>query len=76
MRKLRNQLVDCPPIDAARCVALLRRLVDALPRLSMGTLDQYFGRVVRAFPFELGLAREVELLDDAGKEENQRRALV
>jgi len=72
---LQKELVDCPAIDAAGCLQLLRQLIDALPRLSMGTLDQYFGRIVRAFPFELGLSREMELLDDADKEENQTRAL-
>jgi ATP-dependent helicase/nuclease subunit A len=66
---------DCKPIDAEGCTKLLRALVQALPRLSMGTLDQYFGRIVRAFPFELGLSKEVELLDDADKEEIQKRTL-
>ncbi len=66
---------DCRPLDAEGCTKLLRSLIDALPRLSMGTLDQYFGRIVRAFPFELGLSREVELLDDADKEDMQRRTL-
>ena len=76
LRKLQEQIgPDCKPIDAGGCTRLLRSLVDALPRLSMGTLDQYFGRIVRAFPFELGLSKEVELLDDADKEENQRRTL-
>lgn len=75
LRKLQEDLADSPPIDAAGCTALMRRLVEALPRLSMGTLDQYFGRVVRAFPFELGLAREMELLDEAEMEESQARAL-
>jgi len=66
---------DCKSIDAEGCTKLLRSLVQALPRLSMGTLDQYFGRIVRAFPFELGLSKEVELLDDVDKEEVQRRTL-
>lgn len=66
---------DCRPIDAEGCTKLLRALVQALPRLSMGTLDQYFGRIVRAFPFELGLSQEVELLDAADQEENQQRTL-
>ncbi len=74
--KLQDQIgKDCRPIDADGCTKLLRDLVDALPRLSMGTLDQYFGRIVRAFPFELGLSGEVELLDDADQEELQRRTL-
>lgn len=76
LAKLQEQLgEDCRPLDAEGCTKLLRSLVDALPRLSMGTLDQYFGRIVRAFPFELGLSREVELLDDADKEDVQRRTL-
>ncbi len=76
LRKLQEQIgSDCRPIDAEGCTKLLRSLVEALPRLSMGTLDQYFGRIVRAFPFELGLSREVELLDDADKEDVQRRTL-
>lgn len=76
LENLRKDLgTDCKPIDAEGCTRLLRSLVQALPRLSMGTLDQYFGRIVRAFPFELGLSKEVELLDDADKEENQRRTL-
>jgi ATP-dependent exoDNAse (exonuclease V) beta subunit len=76
LRKLQEQIgPDCKPIDAEGCTKLLRSLVQALPRLSMGTLDQYFGRIVRSFPFELGLSKEVELLDDADKEEIQRRTL-
>jgi ATP-dependent exoDNAse (exonuclease V) beta subunit len=76
LEKLKRQIgPDCRAIDAEGCTKLLRGLVDALPRLSMGTLDQYFGRIVRAFPFELGLSKEVELLDDAGKEEVQQRTL-
>ena len=76
LRKLQEQIgPDCKRIDAEGCTKLLRALVEALPRLSMGTLDQYFGRIVRAFPFELGLSKEVELLDDADREEIQRRTL-
>lgn len=75
LRKLQENLGGAEAVDAASCIGLLRRLVEAMPRLSMGTLDQYFGRIVRAFPLELGLAREVELVDDAGREDNQRRAL-
>ena len=76
LSKLQQQIgPDCRPLDAGGCTKLLRSLVDALPRLSMGTLDQFFGRIVRAFPFELGLSREAELLDDADKDDVQRRTL-
>ncbi len=62
-------------LTSARCLEWLRLLTTSLPRLSMGTMDGYFGRVVRAFPFELGLGREFRLLDDAGLEEQRRLAL-
>jgi ATP-dependent exoDNAse (exonuclease V) beta subunit len=55
-----RQLEDNSPAGLAR----LRVLVDALPRLALGTLDGFFGRIVRAFPFECGLAGELTILDD------------
>ena len=45
-------------ISREQCVAWVHKLIDALPRLSMGTMDQFFGRIVRGFPLELGLSRE------------------
>ena len=62
-------------LTAAQCFVWLRQMTAALPRLSMGTMDGFFGRIVRAFPFELGLGREFRLLDDAGLEEQRRLAL-
>ncbi|MBJ7392087.1 MAG: UvrD-helicase domain-containing protein, partial [Chthoniobacterales bacterium] len=57
------------------CIAWVHKLIDALPRLSMGTMDQFFGRIVRGFPLELGLSRDFELLDDAAQQENLRVTL-
>jgi ATP-dependent helicase/nuclease subunit A len=51
-------------LDDPAGTARLRLLVDALPQLALGTLDGFFGRIVRAFPFECGLAGEVTILDD------------
>ncbi len=62
-------------LTAAQCLVWLRQMTSALPRLSMGTMDGFFGRIVRAFPFELGLGREFRLLADAGLEEQRRLAL-
>jgi ATP-dependent exoDNAse (exonuclease V) beta subunit len=64
-----------PEITREDCLAWLRRLVAVLPRLSMGTMDQFFGRIARAFPFELGLGREFQVMDEAAQEEGRRRAL-
>jgi ATP-dependent helicase/nuclease subunit A len=49
---------------SAGCLAHLRQLIDKLPLLTLGTLDSFFGRILRAFPFECGLAGEVAILDD------------
>jgi len=62
-------------LAAAQCIAWMHQLLAVLPRLSMGTMDQFFGRIVRGFPFELGMAREFELLDDAAQQENLRLTL-
>ncbi|MEX1010006.1 MAG: UvrD-helicase domain-containing protein [Chthoniobacterales bacterium] len=74
LSKLREELGD-PDLTADQCTQWLRHLTAALPRLSMGTMDGFFGRIVRAFPFELGLGREFRLLDEAGLEEHRRLAL-
>jgi len=42
----------------------LRQMVEKLPLLTLGTLDSFFGRIVRAFPFECGLAGELSVLDE------------
>ncbi len=70
---LREQLGD-PSLDAGQCTEWLRRLTAALPRLSMGTMDGFFGRIVRSFPFELGLGRDFRLLDEGGLQERRPQA--
>jgi ATP-dependent helicase/nuclease subunit A len=62
-------------LSTPQCIAWMHQLLAVLPRLSMGTMDQFFGRIVRGFPFELGMAREFELLDDAAQQENLRLTL-
>ena len=74
LQKLRDELDD-QALTADQCTQWLRHLTAALPRLSMGTMDGFFGRIVRSFPFELGLGREFRLLDEAGLEENRQLAL-
>ena len=62
-------------VTREKCIAWVHKLIDALPRLSMGTMDQFFGQIARGFPLELGLSREFELLDDAAHQENLRVTL-
>ena len=51
-------------LDCGRCLVLLRQVIDAMPSLLLGTLDSFFVRIVRAFPFELGLSGEFAILDE------------
>lgn len=74
LTSLRGEL-GRPDLTSGDCLEWLRQLAASLPRLSMGTMDGYFGRIVRAFPFELGLGREFRLLDNAALEEQRRVAL-
>jgi ATP-dependent exoDNAse (exonuclease V) beta subunit len=73
LQQMREDLGD-PALEAGQCVAWLRHLAAAMPRLAMGTMDQFFGRIVRAFPFELGLGRDFRLMDEATQEDSRRRA--
>ena len=61
------------PADFLR---LLRAVVEAMPQLSLGTLDSFFTRVVRSFPLELGLGGEFALLEGAAAQRERRRALA
>jgi ATP-dependent helicase/nuclease subunit A len=55
--------------------ALLRRMVDAMPRLTLGTMDSFFAHVVSAFPLELGLSGEMRIIDAAEAAEETRRVM-
>ena len=63
---------DCGRADFAR---LLRRTVAALPRLRLGTLDGFFARIARAFPYELGLAGGFEVLEEHTARLERQRTL-
>ncbi|HEX4000144.1 MAG TPA: UvrD-helicase domain-containing protein [Pirellulales bacterium] len=56
-----------PWLDAARCIGLLRGLIDRLHRLQISTLDSFFIRIATSFGLELGLPpgwRIVEAIED------------
>ena len=64
-----------PALHAADFLALLRGVTEAMHRLSLGTLDSFFARVVRAFPLELGLGGEFEILQEHAAQQERRRVL-
>jgi ATP-dependent helicase/nuclease subunit A len=62
-------------LGCAEFLGMLRQVVEAMPRLRLGTLDGFFGRIVRIFPFELGLAGEFELLQPHAAQLERQRVL-
>ena len=73
-RKLADD-IDRPKLGCADFLGMLRQVVDAMPRLRLGTLDGFFARIVRIFPFELGLAGEFELLQPHAAQLERQRVL-
>ncbi len=64
-----------PGLACADFLRLLRGMVEAMPRLSFGTFDAFFARIVRSFPLELGLAGDFELLEEHASLVHRRRVL-
>ncbi len=67
--------VGQPALGAADFLRMLRGVADALHQLRLGTLDSFFARIARAFPFELGLAGDFEVLQAHGARIERRRVL-
>jgi len=53
-----------PELPPAAFLRLLRKLVSRMHLLTLGTLDSFFSRILRNFPFEFGLGGGFEILDD------------
>ena len=61
--------------DRSSFAQCLERVVAQLDRLNLCTIDSFFSRVIRAFPFEFGLTGEFELLDTLSGRQARERAL-
>lgn len=64
-----------PGLGPADFLRMLRRVVDAMPQLRLGTLDGFFARIARSFPLELGLTGEFEILQEHAARVERRRVL-
>lgn len=64
-----------PQMRRADFLRLLRDMVSALHRLRLGTLDSFFARVAKTFPFELGLAEDFQVLEDYAARVERARVL-
>ena len=67
--------IEVPALRAADFLQLLRAVTESMHRLNLGTLDSFFARVVRAFPLELGLAGDFEVLKEHAARLERRRVL-
>ncbi|HEV8073296.1 MAG TPA: UvrD-helicase domain-containing protein, partial [Opitutaceae bacterium] len=71
-RTLANEIGQ-PQLGTVDFLRMLRAVTEAMHRLRLGTLDSFFARIARAFPFELGLTGEFEILQEhAARLERQR----
>lgn len=67
--------IGAPELGAADFLRMLRTVIDAMPRLNLGTLDGFFARIVRTFPLELGLGGDFTLLEEPAARQERRRVL-
>ena len=67
--------IGAPELDRTDFLKMLRAVTEAMHRLSLGTLDGFFARVVRAFPLELGLGGDFEILQEHAARLERRRVL-
>ncbi|MFO1451661.1 MAG: UvrD-helicase domain-containing protein [Opitutaceae bacterium] len=69
------EAIGQPALGRAEFLVLLRKVVEAMPRLNLGTLDSFFARIVRSFPLELGLGGDFEILQEHAARRERRRVL-
>ncbi len=67
------EAIGMPNVGRDEFLAFLSRLVERMPQLELGTLDGFFFRIVRGFPFELGLSAPPEILDENSMRSEKRR---
>ena len=53
-----------PTEGHGQLLPLLRGVLDSIHKLPIGTLDSFFVRIIKTFPFEFGLNGDFEMLDE------------
>ena len=71
-----GERIGMPSMRCGEFVRLLRRLLDAMPRLHIGTLDRFMVGILRAFPMELGLPAEFRIGDEEDVRSRRARRAV
>ena len=76
LRKILVEGTDLPIPTQETCALLLRRLVDQVDRLSIGTIDALFAQQARMLALDLGMALPWEIADSLTSEALAREALL
>jgi len=63
-------------LTAERCASLVAELIEALPRLSVLTIDAFFARAARCFALELGVPGALNMAEDHADEEMRAEAMA
>ncbi len=56
--------LQMPSLGQADFVTILRRIISCMHMIPIGTLDSFFVRIVRTFPYEFGISGDFVMLDD------------
>ncbi len=64
--ELTAERIDQPHLEQADFLLLLRELLNALHQLHIGTLDSFTVGMLKAFPMELGVPGDFQLMDNEG----------
>ena len=67
---------DTTNISQADFVSALRRLIESMPQLSLGTIDSFFHRMLGLFPLEFGLGGEFEIMSEFERKRARSNVLV
>jgi ATP-dependent helicase/nuclease subunit A len=62
-------------LGASDFLLMLRRVVDVMHRLQLGTLDGFFARIAQNFPLELGLSGQLEIMEEHAARLERARVL-
>lgn len=71
-----SRRLGVPSPGASGYLTLLRRFLESLHRLHIGTLDSFLIGVIRAFPAELGVAPDFQVMDSDGAAAGELRLHV
>ena len=74
VKELKSSDESLPPIKQSDFECALRSLIESMPRLSLGTIDSFFHRMLGLFPFEFGLGGEFEIMSDLRGIKNKKKA--